>query len=529
MALVPRLDLRQVQNLVMTPQLQQAIKLLQLSNLELSEYVEREIEDNPLLQREDGERDDDDGADTAPEAGAERLDSEPGEDGLDAEQRAELVSLTEDPSDQRDSVELAESGSISVDGEDGLDTEFDNVWSGDSQADAVVTVEADTLHWQVSSAGGFDNDGPGLENAPAGEISLRDHLLAQVNVDLTDPVDRLIALHLLDALDDNGYVTADFTDIALTLGCEPVRVEGALERIQRFDPPGIFARNLAECLKLQLIDRNRFDPAMDVLLANLDMLAKREFTALRKLCGVNREDLVEMIDEVKALNPKPAQLFDYVVAQPVTPDVTVRRTVEHGWLVELNTENLPRVLVNNKYYVEVSKRASTKQDKEYISECYQSASWLVRALHQRAQTVLKVATEVVKYQEAFLENGVKDLKPLVLRDIAQELDIHESTVSRVTNNKYIATPRGIFELKYFFTFGVGDDGNGGAKSAEAIRFRIRELIDSETIDNVLSDDKIVSMLHGRGVEIARRTVAKYRESMHIPSSVQRRREKGLQI
>lgn len=528
MALVPRLDLRQVQNLVMTPQLQQAIKLLQLSNLELSEYVEREIEENPLLQREDGERDDD-GDDGAPEAGAERPDGETGEDGLDAEQRAELASLTEDPSDQRDAVELVESSTISIDDENGLDAEFDNVWSGDSQTDAVTPVEADTLHWQVSGAGGFDSDGSGLENAPSGEISLRDHLLAQVNVDLTDPADRLIALHLLDALDDNGYVTADFTDIALTLGCEPARVEGALARMQRFDPPGIFARSLAECLKLQLIDRNRFDPAMEALLANLDLLAKREFVALRKLCGVTQEDLVEMIDEIKALNPKPAQLFDYAVAQPVLPDVTVRRSVEHGWLVELNTENLPRVLVNNKYYVEVSKRANSKQDKGYISECYQSASWLVRALHQRAQTVLKVATEVVKHQEAFLENGVKDLKPLVLRDIAQELDIHESTVSRVTNNKYIATPRGIFELKYFFTFGVGDTEGGGAKSAEAIRFRIKELIDSETVDSVLSDDKIVSRLRGRGVEVARRTVAKYRESMHIPSSVQRRREKGLQL
>jgi len=524
MALVPRLDLRQVQNLVMTPQLQQAIRLLQLSNLELAEYVEREIEENPLLQREEGERDND-GPDPGRESGG---DGEPGEDGLDAEQRAELASLTGDPDDQRDSVDLVDSGTIAVDGEDGLDADFDNVWSGDSAADSVGTVEADTLHWQVSGAGGFDGDGPDLENAPADEISLRDHLLEQVNVDLSDPIDRLIALHLLDALDDNGYIGVDPDEIALALGCEAGRVARTLERLQRFDPPGIFARNLAECLKLQLIDRNRFDPAMEALLANLDLLARREFTALRKLCGVSQEDLIEMIDEIKALNPKPAQLFNYAVAQPVTPDVTVRRSAEHGWVVELNTETLPRVLVNNKYYVEVSRQASSKRDREYISECYQSASWLVRALHQRAQTILKVATEVVKRQEAFLENGVRDLKPLVLRDIAQELDIHESTVSRVTNNKYIATPRGIFELKYFFTFAVGDAEGGSAKSAEAIRFRIKELIDQETVDNVLSDDKIVSILRGRGVDIARRTVAKYRESMHIPSSVQRRREKGLQ-
>jgi len=528
MALVPRLDLRQVQNLVMTPQLQQAIKLLQLSNLELSEYVEREIEENPLLQREEGERDED-APDREGDADGTGTDVEPGEDGLDAEQRAELASLTDDPGDQRDSVELVDSGTISVDGEDGLDAEFENVWSDDSGTDAGSSAEADTLHWQVSGAGGFDGDGPDLENAPSGEISLRDHLLEQINVDLADPADRLIGLHLVDALDDNGYLAADLADIAISLGCEPDRVERTLDRMQRFDPPGIFARDLAECLRLQLIDRNRFDPAMAALLANLDLLARREFSTLRKVCGVTQEDLIEMIDEIKALNPKPAQLFDYTVAQPVTPDVTVRRSAEHGWLVELNTETLPRVLINNRYYAEVSRRANSKQDKEYISECYQSANWLVRALHQRAQTILKVATEVVKRQEAFLENGVRDLKPLVLRDIAQELEIHESTVSRVTNNKYIATPRGIFELKYFFTFAVGDAGGEGAKSAEAIRFRIKELIDSETVDNVLSDDKIVSILRGRGVDIARRTVAKYRESMHIPSSVQRRREKGLQL
>ncbi len=414
MALVPRLDLRQVQTLVMTPQLQQAIKLLQLSNLELSEYVEREIEENPLLQREEGERDNDgpatehdnDGADAERDAGADDGNSEIIEDGLNAEQRAELASLGDDHDNQRDSVELVDSGTISVDGEDSLDAEFDNVWSGDSQADAVGTVEADTLHWQVSGAGGFDGDGPDLENAPAGEISLRDHLLEQINVDLNDPVDRLIALHLLDALDDNGYITADFTEIALTLGCEPDRVEDALGRMQRFDPPGIFARDLAECLKLQLVDRNRFDPAMEALLANLDLLARREFSALRKSCGISQEDLIEMIDEIKALNPKPAQRFDYMVAQPVTPDVTVRRNAERGWLVELNTATLPRVLVNNRYYVELNKAANSKGDKEYISECYQSASWLVRALHQRAQTILKVATEVVRQQEAFLKNGV---------------------------------------------------------------------------------------------------------------------------
>ena len=511
MALVPRLDLRQVQSLVMTPQLQQAIKLLQMSSLELANYVEQELEQNPLLEREDPDRPTD------------------SENSADAAERGtdDQTSALEDGPDQPDSLELVDRDSMSLDDDASLDADYDNVWT-DSASDSPQATETDTLHWQVQGAGGFDLEDSDLDNAPAREIDLRDHLAEQINVDLSDPIDRMIAVYLLDLLDEAGYLIADLQEVADILGCELRRVEETLSRVQQFDPPGIFARSLSECLALQLKDRNRYDPAMQALVENLDLLGKRDFKALRRLCGVDSEDFAEMIEEIKALNPKPALAFDHVVAEAVIPDVSVRRKAGGGWLVEVNSDALPQVLVNNRYFTEISRVAKRQHDKEYIAECFQTANWLVRALHQRAQTILRVATEIVRHQEQFLEHGVQHLRPLVLRDIARELDVHESTVSRVTTNKYIATPRGIFELKYFFSFAVGESLDGAdAPSAEAVRYRIKALIEAESLENVLSDDKIVSILRKDGLDVARRTIAKYRESMHIPSSVQRRREKAM--
>jgi RNA polymerase sigma-54 factor len=522
MALAPRLDLRQIQSLVMTPQLQQAIKLLQLSNLELGDYVERELEQNPLLEREDS-----DDNDNRVSEKSETQDS--GEFQTDGDAGSDSDVGFEDAPEPPDSRDLIENSSHNLDNDAGPDADYENVWSGDSVSDTVPISEADTLHWQVRGAGGFDLDDPDLENAPAGEISLRDHLQEQINVDIADPVNRMIAVHMLDALDEAGYLITGLEEFAESLGCSKKRVEETLAVVQTFDPPGIFARTLSECLAIQLRERDRYDPAMRALVENLDLLAKREFKQLRRLCEVDSEDIAEMINEIKALNPKPALAFDYTVSQPVIPDVMIRRMAKGGWAIDLNSQTLPRVLVNNQYYTRLASGATRDKDKEYISECYQSANWLVRALHQRAQTILKVATEIVRQQERFLERGVEYLKPLVLRDIAQTLGIHESTVSRVTNNKYMATPRGIYELKYFFTFAVGENRNGEAASAEAIRHRIKSLIAEESIDNVLSDDKIVNILKNKGVEVARRTVAKYRESLHIPSSVQRRREKALHL
>jgi RNA polymerase sigma-54 factor len=345
-------------------------------------------------------------------------------------------------------------------------------------------------------------------------------------MEITDPVDRMIGIHLIDLLDDAGYLTGDLAEVAALLGCETARVEATLDRLQRFDPPGIFARSLRECLALQLAERDRLDPAMEALLDNLDLLADREAARLKELCGVDDEDLAEMVAEVRALDPKPALAFDTQAAEPVVPDILMRPR-SNDWLIELNGETLPRVLLNDRYYARVSKQARNVSEREYITEHFQSANWLIKSLQQRATTILKVATEIVRQQNAFFHKGVQHLRPLTLRDVAEAIEMHESTVSRVTSNKYIATPRGTYELKFFFSASIAATGNGAAHSAKAVRDRIKKLIDAEESTKVLSDDTIVELLRGDGIDIARRTIAKYRESMRIPSSVQRRREKSL--
>lgn len=514
MALGPRLDLRQSQSLVMTPQLQQAIKLLQMSNLELSAFVEQEIERNPLLEREDAEG--------GLESSEEVPDAESRDDPGDGENYSDDAPDVPDSAEQANSETLLESDSAP------LDTDYENVWETEVGSEDPVPGADDGGYWSQSS-GTETTGGPDLDNFAASEISIRDHLLGQVNVDLSDPADRMIANMLIDQLDESGYLLGDLSQIAAAMGCNVERVEATLDRLKKFDPPGIFAASLSECLSLQLGDQNRLDPAMELLLDNLDLLAKCDFTALRKLCGVSSEDLSEMIQEIKSLNPKPASAFDHVVAQPVTPDVLLRQGPHDEWIVELNSENLPRVLVNSRYYAIVRKKTRAKEEQEYLIDCFQSANWLVKSLQQRAQTILKVATEIVRQQDDFFAHGVQRLKPLTLHDIAQTVGVHESTVSRVTNNKYLGLSRGIFELKYFFTSAVGHGPVGEERSAESVRFQIKELIEAETPDSVLSDDKIVDILEAEGVSIARRTVAKYREGMRIPSSVQRRREKALQV
>ena len=469
----------------MTPQLQQAIKLLRLTNLELSAYVDQELEENPLLERDEGEK-------SADDLG-EPTDDNP-EDAAD---------------DLADDMDFA-------DDDLPLDVDVDNVWNNDSALDYPM----------AERAGGFDGPGLAIDQTLADTVTLRDHLSQQLSMDLSDPVDLMIGVHLIDMLDEAGYIDGDLDRVAQVLGCTAERVEKTLDKMQEFDPPGIFARDLAECLRLQLRDRDRLDPAMEIFVDNLDMLAKRELTALAGLCGVDSEDLADMVTEIRALDPKPALAFDHAPAQPVVPDVIMRVRAGGGWHIELNSATLPRVLVNNKYHAQIKGAAHSKEDKQFINECFQSANWLVKSLHQRATTILKVATEIARQQDGFFANGVQHLRPLVLRDIADAIDMHESTVSRVTSNKYVSTPRGIYELKYFFTPAISSTSGGAAHSAESVRHRIREIIEAEKADGVYSDDGIVEALKRDGVDIARRTVAKYREAMHIPSSVQRRREKA---
>jgi RNA polymerase sigma-54 factor len=381
--------------------------------------------------------------------------------------------------------------------------------------------------WAGAGAGSRDNSDYNLEAFVSAETTLVDHLAQQLALAVADPARRMIGQYLIDLVDEAGYLAGDVALAAERLGTSPAEIEAVLAILQGFDPPGVCARNLPECLAIQLKERDRFDPAMQALVAHLDLLAKRDVAALRKHCGVSEEDLSDMIAEIRHLNPKPGLAFGSTLVQPIVPDVFVRPGPDGGFVVELNSDTLPKVLVNQIYHAEIAKTAKQEKDKTYLADCLQSATWLIRALDQRAKTILKVSTEIVRQQDAFFTHGVQHLRPLNLKTIADAIGMHESTVSRVTANKYMATSRGIFELKYFFTSAIAAADGGEAHSAEAVRHRIRQLIDAERPDQVLSDDTIVEKLREAGIDIARRTVAKYREAMRIASSVQRRREKHV--
>ncbi len=491
-AIGPRLDLRQSQSLVMTPQLRQAIKLLQFSNLEAIAFVEEELERNPLLERDD----------FADQPGPERPAPDqvvlPGPGPADAAEAAVATVLpSESPLETPDYAETYDPGGAG-----------DGVMSG------------------RGGSATFEDDDRTIDDyaAPAG--TLREHLSEQLRLSFNDPAERLIGASMIALLEPSGRLSVDTAALAAALGAEPSVVAAVRERMMRFDPTGMFARDLRECLAVQLAEKNRLDPAMAALLDNLELLAKRDLKRLMTVCGVDAADLTDMIGEIRRLDPKPGASFDATPPLPVVPDVLMRPDPEGGWLLELNPETMPRVLVNQGFSAQAMTRAS-REDRAFISEKLQTANWLVKSLQQRAQTILKVASEIVRQQDAFFRHGVGHLRPLILRDIAAAVEMHESTVSRVTAHKYIATPRGIHELKYFFTTAIAGTGGGESHSAEAVRHRIRSMVDAERADEILSDDAIVAVLRREGVDIARRTVAKYREALRIPSSVQRKREKAV--
>ena len=521
MALTQRLEFRQTQSLVMTPQLMQAIKLLQLSNLDLVAFVEDELERNPLLERanqdgapdhgeppaaqSDGDGDFSDGADFPPGGEGERA-GDAFEPGAEDWMSPDLGSRTE--------IEQT------------LDTGMENVFPEEpSDAAARNAQDAAPTAYTEWGGGASNDDDYNLEAFVAAETTLSDHLAEQLSVAFADPARRMIGQYLIDLVDEAGYLPADLGDAHEKLGTSREDVEAVLAVLQKFDPPGVCARNLSECLAIQLRERDRYDPAMQALVENLDLLAKRDVASLRKICGVDDEDIADMIGEIRHLDPKPGLRFGSAKAQSVVPDVYVRPGPDGGWHVELNSDTLPKVLVNQTYYSQLSKTIRKDGDKSYFTDCLQNATWLVRALDQRARTILKVATEIVRQQDGFFTQGVAHLRPLNLKAVADAIQMHESTVSRVTANKYMATNRGTFELKYFFTASIASADGGDAHSAEAVRHRIKLLIDAESPAAILSDDTIVERLRGDGIDIARRTVAKYREAMRIPSSVQRRRDK----
>lgn len=507
MALSAKLEYRQGQQLVMTPQLQQAIRLLQLSNIELNAFVDAELERNPLLEREE----------TTPDQPEQR------------EQGAEQPASKAETPDAPD-LDFASSN---VDYTDAHDTEIENVYpeapASDFGREQLSSLASSGPGAGKGAGGSFDGAHPDLESYVSETLSLKDHLTTQLHLMFQGAAERMIGQHLIDMVDDAGYVSGDLAELAEKLGAREAAIEDVLVRMQSFEPTGVFARNLSECLALQLKEQNRFDPVIEALLANLELLASHNLSALRKAVGVDQEELAEMIVELKSLDPKPGLKYGSSPVQPVVPDVLVRPANDGGWIVELNNDTLPRVLVDRSYYTRVSKSVKKGDEKEYIHECLQTANWLVKSLDQRARTILRVSEEIVRQQDGFFMHGVEHLRPLNLRIVADAISMHESTISRVTSNKYMATSRGILELKYFFTSAIAASDNGDAFSSEAVRHRIRAMIDAETAKTVLSDDKIVEKLKADGIDIARRTVAKYREGMRIPSSVQRRRSKKLMV
>jgi RNA polymerase sigma-54 factor len=491
MALGPRLDLRQSQSLVMTPQLQQAIKLLALSNLEVEAFIGEALEANPLLEL----------GETAP---------------------AVVEVVGEEPDVRRTTLESSPVDQLIGEGRAADDRPLDIDASAlDRDRD---TFDAD---WGGEFRAAPGEDGPGIDERGALAATLAEHLHAQIGQVSRDPWIAGIARYIADQLDEAGYLPATLREIAHELGVGEDEAGAALRLIHSLDPTGVGARSLAECIALQAREADRYDPVMAKLIDNLDLLARGEIPRLKRMCGADDEDFAEMMAELRGYDPKPGLKFGAAGGDPVTPDILVTPRADGGWDISLNQATLPRLVVNRAYYVEMRGGVDDKAARGWLSDKLADANWLVKALDQRQKTILKVASELVKQQDAFFRHGVSQLKPLTLRTVAEAISMHESTVSRVTSNKYLACERGTFELKYFFTSGVGAvDGEGGA-SAEAVKAAIRALIDAEDPKAILSDDTLVDLLKEKGFELARRTVAKYREAIGLGSSVQRRRQKAL--
>ncbi len=532
MALGPRLDIRQSQSLVMTPQLQQAIKLLALSNLEVETFIGEALDANPLLEMG--------------EAG-------PGLAGEDAPaEDLRRTHLESSPVDQLvGEGRAAEDRPLDIDSS-ALDLDRDTGDGALALADVAASgLREGTIGGDGGSGGG--GEGPDIDERGSGAASLAEHLHAQIGATTSDAQLLFVGRWLIDQLDETGYLRMTLPEVAEALGLPLARVEAALALVQTLDPTGVGARTLGECLALQAREADRYDPLMARLLDNLELLGRGELARLRRLCGVDEEDFADMLAELRGYDPKPGLRFGSGPAEAINPDILVQPArggaglgaaglddpgpgdagqggdaagAVMDWVISLNPATLPRVLVNRSYYVEMRRCCVDKAARAWLGERLADANWLVKALDQRQKTILKVAAEIVKQQDGFFRHGVSHLRPMTLRTVAEAVKMHESTISRVTSNKYLHCLRGTFELKYFFTSGVaGTDGEG--VSAEAVKAAIRQLIDGEDPKAILSDDALVDLLKARGFDLARRTVAKYREAIGLGSSVQRRRQKAL--
>ncbi len=493
----PRLDLRQSQSLVMTPQLQQAIKLLALSNMEIETFIGEALDANPLLD-------------------VGQAESAPADEAAQSPDAARRTTLEKSPVDQ-----------LIGEGRGTEDKPLDTASATNQNRDPDTGDGEVSGLWGSSFSGGEGAEGPSIEERGDNNESLADHLEAQIGSMAYSAGEAAIARFIVGQLDEAGYLTVPVADIAAELGVTLDDAEDALVLVQSLEPTGVGATSLSECIALQAREANRYDPAMARLIENLDLVARGEFARLKRLCGVDDADMRDMLAELRSYDPKPGLRFGENVAAAVVPDVLLTRLDDGGWDVRINQATLPRLIVNREYYMEVRGSCQNRDSRSWLSEKLSDAKWLIKALDQRQKTILKVAAEVVKQQDGFFRHGVVHLKPLTMRAVAEAIGMHESTVSRVTSNKYLQCDRGTFELKYFFSSGVAASGGEGAASAEAVKAAIRKLIDAEDPKAILSDDKLVDLLKGQGFELARRTVAKYREAIGLGSSVQRRRQKAM--
>ncbi len=488
MALELKQNLKLSQQLVMTPQLQQAIKLLQLSRLELIETINQELETNPLLEE----------SSTADLEQAGKTDSKDPEEWGAQESVPELAaSEAEKTPWEKEAIK---------------ETNWQEVWD-------------DEYRRALPSYSFEEKEMPNYENLVSSKSDLKDHLTWQLQMSDLSEEERRIASLIIGNLDRDGYLKATIEEIAEDANAEPEEVERVLRRVQEFDPVGVAARDLRECLLIQINHLGIEDPLVKELVSrHLHQVELHNYQQIAKATGRSAEDVVKAIDVIKSLEPRPGRAYSSEEVQYIVPDIYVYK-VGDEYVVALNEEDLPNLRINS-YYKDAAKNGNvSKKAKEFIQEKMKSAQWLIKSIHQRKKTIYKVTQSIVKFQREFLEKGITHLKPMVLKDVAEDVGMHESTISRVTSNKYVHTPQGIFELKFFFSTGLPRKDGSKDVAAQSVKERIRRLIESEDPTRPFSDKQIVEILAKDNIKIARRTVAKYRDLMGILPSSRRKRPK----
>lgn len=487
MAINLRQSLKMSQQLLMTPQLQQAIKLLQLSRLELEQFVSNQLAENPIL-----------------EEGVEES----------HEEKTHVDRETERPEDQILADRMSEAtGSLdSIDPQDRSDVDWDQV----------SRLKESTSTSEQKTKSRSDDDLPHYENTLSKPSTLVDFLEEQLSELALSDEEKLIAAHIIGDLDERGYLNNSIDKIAERIGCSVDEVDDILDTVQRLDPPGVGARDLEECLLIQLKLSGQFNGCVEkIVKEHMKELETRNFAVIAKALKTTVNKVIENVRLISDLEPVPGRQFDHSATQTVVPDVYVFK-VGDRWVVSMNEEGLPHLQLNALYKDMLEKGVKDANDQSYLSDKMKSAVWLIKSLQQRQKTVFKVAQCILEKQMGFFERGIDHLKPMILRDVADEIEMHESTISRVTTNKFIHTPRGVFELKYFFNSSVSTS-DGQALASESVKTLIQGFVKKEDTKKPLSDQKIVDLLAEKGIQLARRTVAKYREQLGILPSSKRKR------